>query len=153
MTWIRLESERRPAPALAEHDRPIIDAEYTVVNEPPNSRWRRQRASEPNPASMLEPLWAFRVILCVLLWPIRYLVRMAVVTLALVMILVRPFILFFYAASFVAFCGMGIKLYAGQLELAGQLAFWSVALGAIPAIWDYILEIVAPDMEWKRLQM
>jgi hypothetical protein len=44
---------------------------------------------------MLVPFWTIRVILIILLWPVADLVRMTVVTLACLMILMRPFIPFF----------------------------------------------------------
>src|SRR3954470_3248007 len=114
MTWIRLESERYPPPAPTVDDQPIIDAEYRVIHEPqerPRWRWRARRA-EPRPASradlmpalkaalraalrassMLAPFWTIRVLLIILLWPVAYLVRMTAVTLACLMILMRPFI-------------------------------------------------------------
>ena len=169
MTWIRLESERYPPPAPTTDDQPIIDAEYRVIHEPqerPRWRWRARRA-EPRPASradlmpalkaalraalrvssMLVPFWTTRVLLIILLWPVAYLVRMTAVTLACLMILMRPFIPFFYVASFVAFCAMWSKIIGGHFQPAGAFAFWSVALGAIPATWDVILGFIAPDMD------
>ena len=56
---------------------------------------------------MLAPFWTIRVILIILLWPVADLVRMTVVTLACLMIVMRPFIPFFYVASFVAFSPYG----------------------------------------------
>ena len=38
-------------------------------------------------------------------------------------------------------------IIGGQFQPAGAFAFWSVALGAIPAIWDVILGFIAPDMD------
>src|SRR3954466_957378 len=128
MTWICLESERYPPPAPTAGDQPIIDAEYRVIHEPqdrPRWCWRARRA-EPRPSprtdvgatlnatlraalrasSMLVPFWTIRVLVIILLWPVAYLVRMTAVTLACLMILMRPFIQFFYVASFVAFCAM-----------------------------------------------
>jgi len=96
---------------------------------------------------MLVPFWTIRVILIILLWPVAYLVRMTAVTLACVMILMRPFIPFFYVASFVAFCALWSKIIGGQFQPAGAFAFRSVALGAIPAIWDVLLGFIAPDMD------
>jgi hypothetical protein len=97
--------------------------------------------------SMLMPFWTIRVLLIILLWPVAYLVRMTAITLACVMILMRPFIQFFYVVSFVGFCAMRFKIIGGHFQLAGAFAFWSVALGAIPAIWDVILGFIAPDMD------
>src|SRR5689334_17247623 len=117
MTWIRLESERSPPPAPTTDDQPIIDAEYCVIHEPQErARWRwGARHAEPRPASranlmpglkaafgaalrtpsMLTPFWTIRVLLILLLWPVTYLVRMTAVTLACLLILMRPFIPFF----------------------------------------------------------
>jgi len=97
--------------------------------------------------SMLVPFWTIRVLLIILLWPVVYLVRMTAVTLACVMILMRPFIPFFYVASFVAFCALWFKIIGGDFQPAGAFAFWSVALGAIPAIGDVLLGFIAPDMD------
>src|SRR5215218_6396530 len=123
MTWIRLASERYPPPAPTTDDQPIIDTEYRVIHEPqgrPRWRWRARRA-EPRPVlnttlraalrtpSMLVPFWTIRVILIILLWPVAYLVRMTAVTLACLMILMRPFVQFFYVASFVAFAPCGTR--------------------------------------------
>lgn len=146
MSWIRLETDRYPPPTPKPADQTVIDAEHTVVNDPPPTPHRRWRAARRRGHSMLEPFWSIRVILRVLLWPVRYLLRMTVVTIACLMILMRPFILFFYAASFAAFCAMWFKIVAGQFQLAGTFAFWSVALGAVPAVWDFILATIAPDM-------
>jgi hypothetical protein len=44
---------------------------------------------------MLAPFWTIRVILIILLWPVADLVRMTVVTLACLMIVMRPLIPFF----------------------------------------------------------
>src|SRR5215203_3050769 len=129
MTWIRLESERYPPPAPTTDDQPIIDAESRVIHEPQErARWCwRARRAEPRPApradsmsalkaafgaalrapSMLVPFWTIRVLLIILLWPVADLVRMTAVTLACLMILMRPFIQFFYVASFVAFAPCG----------------------------------------------
>ena len=85
---------------------------------------------------MLVPFWTTRVILIILLWPVAYWVRMTAVTLAGLMILMRPFIQFLYVASFVAFCAMWYKIIGGHFQPAGAFAFWPVALGAIPAIWE-----------------
>src|SRR3954452_23951339 len=173
MTWICLESERYPPPAPTAGDQPIIDAEYRVIHEPqerPRWRWRARRA-EPRPTprtdvgstlkaalraalrapSMLVPFGTNRVLLIILLWPVADLVRMTAVTLACLMILMRPFIQFFYVASFVAFCAMWYKIIGGHVQPAGAFAFWSVALGAIPAIWDVILGFIAPDMDWDTV--
>ena len=132
MTWIRLESERSPPPAPTADNQPMIDAEYRVIREPQERAqwlWRARRA-EPRPASradlmpalkaafgaalrppsMLVPFWTIRVLLIILLWPVADLVRMTAVTLACLMILMRPFIQFFYVASFVAFCAMWSKI-------------------------------------------
>ena len=169
MTWIRLESERSPPPAPTKDNQPIIDAEYRVIHEPQDRpRWRSHgRRAEPRPTprtdvvatlkaafgaalrtpSMLVPFWTIRVILIILLWPVAYLVRMTAVTLACLMILMRPFIQFFYVASFVAFCALWSKIIGGHFQPAGAFAFWSVARGAIPAIWDVILGFIAPDMD------
>jgi hypothetical protein len=169
MTWIRLESERYPPPAPTTDDQPMIDAEYRVIHEPQErARWCwRARRAEPRLASradlmpalkatfgaalrtpsMLVPFWTIRVLLIILLWPVADLVRMTAVTLACLMILMRPFIQFFYVASFVAFCAMWSKIIGGHSQPAGAFAFWSVALGAIPAIWDVILGFIAPDMD------
>ena len=100
--------------------------------------------------SMLVPFWTIRVLLIILLWPVAYLVRMTAVTLACVMILMRPFIPFFYVASFVAFCALWSKIIGGHVQPAGAF-FWSVALGAIPAIWDVLLGFIAPDMDWNTV--
>src|SRR3954463_7440462 len=59
--------------------------------------------------------------------------RMTAVTLACLMILMRPFIQFFSVASVVAFCALWSMIIGGQFQPAGAFAFWSVALGAIPA--------------------
>src|SRR3954451_20156350 len=88
-----------------------------------------------------------RVLLIILLWPVADLMRMMAVTLACLIILMRPFIQFSYVASFVAFCAMWYKIIGGHFQPAGAFAFWSVALGAIPAIWDVILGFIAPDMD------
>src|SRR3954470_4400230 len=169
MTWIRLQSARSPPPAPTTDDQPIIDTEYRVMPEPQERAqwlWRARRA-EPRPApradwmpalkaafgaalrasSMLVPFWTIRVILIIMLWPVAYLVRMTAVTLACLMILMRPFIQFLYVASFVAFCALWSKIIEGHFQPAGVFAFWSVALGAIPAIWDVILGFIAPDMD------
>ena len=173
MTWIRLEPERYPPPAPMTDNQPMIDAEYRVIHEPQErARWRwRARRAEPIPtprtdvgatlkaalrealraSSMLVPFWTIRVILIILLWPVAYLVRMTAVTLACVMILMRPFIPFFYVASFVAFCALWSKIIGGQFQPAGAFAFRSVALGAIPAIWDVLLGFIAPDMDWNTV--
>ena len=45
------------------------------------------------------------------------------------------------------FCAMWHKIIGGHLQPAGAFAFWSVALGAIPAIWDVLLGFIAPDMD------
>ena len=97
--------------------------------------------------SMLVPFWTIRVILIILLWPAAYLVRMTLVAIACLIILMRPFIQFFYAASFVAFCAMWYMIVGGHYQQAGAFAFWSVALGAIPAIWDFLLGFLAPDLD------
>ena len=81
---------------------------------------------------MLVPFWTIRVILIILLWPVAYLVRMTAVTLACVMILMRPFIPFFYVASFVAFCALWSKSnypggWAARLARGG-------AFGTCPAL-------------------
>src|SRR3954452_14584225 len=169
MAWIRLESERCPPPAPTADDQPIIDTEYRVIHEPqdrPRWRWRARRA-EPGPTprtdvgatlkaalraalrtpSMLVPFWTIRVFLIIRLWPVAYLVRMTAVTLACLMILMRPFIQFSYVASFVAFCALWSKIIVGHFQPAGAFAFWSVALGAIRAIWDVDLGFIAPDMD------
>ena len=101
--------------------------------------------------SMLVPFWTIRVLLILLLWPVADFVRMTAVTLAGLMILMRPFIPFFSVASFVAFCAMWSKIIGGHFQPAGAFAFWSVALGAIPAIWDVILGFLAPDMDWNTV--
>src|SRR5215207_8928047 len=98
-------------------------------------------------SSMLVPFWTIRVLLIILLWPVADLVRMTAVTLAGLMILMRPYIQFFYIASFVAFCAMWYKIIGGHFQPAGAFAFWSVALGAIPAIWDVLLGFIAPNMD------
>src|SRR4051812_28210129 len=173
MTWIRLESERYPPPAPRAGDQPMIDAEYRVIHEPQErARWRwRARHAEPistprtdvgatlkavfgaalRTPSMLVPFWTIRVLLIILLWLVADLVRMTAVTLACLMILMRPFIQFFSVASFVAFCAMWSKIIGGHFQPAGAFAFWSVALGAIPAIWDVILGFIAPDMDWNTV--
>src|SRR3954467_14684111 len=92
-----------------------------------------------------------RVLLIILLWPVADLVWMTAVTLAFLMILMRPFIQFFSVASFVAFCALWSKIIGGHVQPAGAFAFWSVALGAIPAIWDVILGFIAPDMDWNTV--
>ena len=97
--------------------------------------------------SMLVPFWTIWVLLIILLWPVADLVRMTAVTLAGLMILMRPFIPFFSVAPFVAFCALWFKIIGGDFQPAGAFAFWSVALGAIPAIWDVILGFIAPDMD------
>jgi hypothetical protein len=43
------------------------------------------------------------------------------------------------------------KIIGGQFQPAGAFTFWSVALGAIPAIWDVILGFLAPDMDWNTV--
>src|SRR3954465_564746 len=173
MTWIRLELERSPPPAPTKDNQPIIDAEYRVIHEPQDRpRWRSHgRRAEPGPTprtdvgatlkaafgaalrapSMLVPFWTIRVLLIILLWPVADLVRMTAVTLACLMILVRPFLLFFSAASFVAFCALWSKIIGDPFQPAGAFAFWSVGLGAIPAIWDVILGFIAPDMDWNTV--
>ena len=102
---------------------------------------------------MLVPFWTIRVILIILLWPAAYLVRMTLVAIACLMILMRPFIQFFYAASFVAFCAMWYKIVGGHSQQAGAFAFWSVALGAIPAIWDFLLGFMAPDLDLNDVRL
>jgi len=56
-----------------------------------------------------------------------------------------------YVASAVAFCTLWSKIIGGHFQPAGAFAFWSVALGAIPAIWDVILGFIAPDMDWNTV--
>src|SRR3954447_23585647 len=121
MTWIRLESERYPPPAPTADDQPMIDAEYRVIHDPQEcGRWGRgPRRAEPRPtprtdvgatlkaalraalraSSMLVPFWTIRVLVIILLWPVADLVRMTAVTLACLMIVMRPFIQFFSVAS------------------------------------------------------
>ena len=137
MTWIRLEPERYPPPAPTTD---IIDAEYRVIHEPQDRpRWRSHgRRAEPRPtartdvgvtlkaalraalraSSMLVPFWTIRVLLIILLWPVADLVRMTAVTLACLMILMRPFIQFFSVASFVAFCALWSKIIGGHVQPA-----------------------------------
>jgi hypothetical protein len=43
------------------------------------------------------------------------------------------------------------KIIGGQFQPAGAFTFWSVALGAIPAIWDFLLGFLAPDMDWNTV--
>jgi hypothetical protein len=100
---------------------------------------------------MLAPFWTIRVILIILLWPVADLVRMTVVTFACLMILMRPFIPFFSVASFVDFFALWSKIIGGQSQPAGAFTLWSVALGAIPAIWDFLLGFLAPDMDWNTV--
>lgn len=57
-------------------------------------------------------------------------------TLACMMIRIRPFIQFFSVAWFVAFCAMWYKIVGGHYQQAGVFAFWSVAPGEVPALWD-----------------
>ena len=109
------------------------------------SRFERDFASIFDAGAVLDD----RVLLIILLWPVADLVRMTAVTLACVMILMRPFIPFFYVASFVAFCALWFRIIGGDFQPAGAFAFWSVALGAIPAIWDVLLGFIAPDMDWN----
>ena len=78
---------------------------------------------------MLVPFWTIRVLLIILLWPVVYLVRMTAVTLACVMILMRPFIPFFYVASFVAFCALWSKIIGGHVQPAGASLFGPLRLG------------------------
>src|SRR4051794_9700278 len=40
-----------------------------------------------------------------------------------------------------------VQDHRGPLPARRSLAFWSVARGAIPAIWDVILGFIAPDMD------
>jgi hypothetical protein len=44
-------------------------------------------------------------------------------------------------------CALWYKIIGGYFQPAGAFAFWSVALGAIPAIWDVILGFIAPNMD------
>src|SRR5215210_3984009 len=44
-----------------------------------------------------------------------------------------------------------VQDHQGHVQPAGVFAFWSIALGAIPAIWDVILGFLAPDMDWTTL--
>jgi hypothetical protein len=62
-------------------------------------------------------------------------------------VLLRRILRVFYVASFVAFCALWCKIIEGHFQPAGAFAFWSVALGAIPAIWDVILGFIAPDID------
>ena len=101
---------------------------------------------------MLVPFWTIQVLRIILLWPVADLVRMTAVTLACLMILMRPFVPFFSVASFVAFCALWSKIIGGHFRPAGAFAFWSAALGAIPAIWDVLLGFLAPDMDWNTVK-
>ena len=76
---------------------------------------------------------------------------MTVVTLACLMIVMRPFIPFFSVASFVDFFALWSKIIGGQSQPAGAFTLRSVALGAIPAIWDFLLGFLAPDMDWNTV--
>jgi len=49
---------------------------------------------------MLVPFWTIRVLLIILLWPVADLVRMTAVTLACLMILMRPFLFLFFSVAF-----------------------------------------------------
>ena len=78
---------------------------------------------------MLVPFWTIRVLLIILFWPVADLVRMTAVTLACLMILMRPFIQFFYVASFVAFCALWSKIIGGHFQPAGPSPFGPLPSG------------------------
>ena len=96
MTWIHWESERSPPPASTLGDQLMIDAEDRVTGADLGPALKAALSAALRVPSMPVPFWTIRVmLLIILLWPAADLVRMTVVTLANLMIVMRPFIPFF----------------------------------------------------------